>query len=315
MSSKHINSNHTPKKVNGQMALMTEFYRRFLFRKVKGIFSVKVPDEWDYDYTLDSLLSRGYITVTDSPIGVQAFVCSTYGINYRNQPTNVRVAVPQLKGFDRTIGIDCELLYLARRFGSVYFTYTDLIDIYAQRLASCDAAVDVNILNSRVAFVMEADSKAQAETLYALFDTIMDGEPAVVVRSGTLDQKSLNVFFNSVKNNFVADVLLDAKRTIMNEFLTEIGVNNANTDKRERLVTSEVAANNQELMLNTDVIATNLEICMDKIHRMFPELKSSFTVELKYRKELMEQNDSEQRNSDMGNKESDSETVRRNETA
>ena len=61
----------------------------------------------------------------------------------------------------------------------------------------------------------------------------------------------------------------DSKRTIINEFLTAIGVNNANTDKRERLVTGEVDANNQELVANTTIWKENLKLCCDKINAMF----------------------------------------------
>ena len=72
-----------------------------------------------------------------------------------------------------------------------------------------------------------------------------------------------------MKQNYIADMVQDSKRTIINEFLTAIGVNNANTDKRERLVTGEVDANNQELVANTTIWKENLKLCCDKINTMF----------------------------------------------
>ena len=53
-----------------------------------------------------------------------------------------------------------------------------------------------------------------------------------------------------VKQNFVADDIQLLKRKIVNEFLTDIGINNTNLDKRERLTDDEVNANNDEVIAN-----------------------------------------------------------------
>lgn len=137
-------------------------------------------------------------------------------------------------------------------------------------MASADAAIDVNLMNSRVAYIAEAETKAQAESIKTAYDKISNGEPLVVYRKDVaLNATGLNVFFNNVKQNYIADMVQDSKRTIINEFLTAIGVNNANTDKRERLVTGEVDANNQELVANTTIWKENLKLCCDKINTMF----------------------------------------------
>ena len=125
-------------------------------------------------------------------------------------------------------------------------------------------------MNSRMAYVAEAETKAQAESIKLAYDKVSNGEPLVVYRKDvSLNSTGLNVFFNNVKQNYIADMVQDSKRTIINEFLTAIGVNNANTDKRERLVTGEVDANNQELVANTTIWKENLKRCCDKINTMF----------------------------------------------
>ena len=101
-------------------------------------------------------------------------------------------------------------------------------------------------MNSRMAYVAEAETKAQAESIKLAYDKVSNGEPLVVYsKDVSLNSTGLNVFFNNVKQNYIADMVQDSKRTIINEFLTAIGVNNANTDKRERRVTGEVDAKNQ----------------------------------------------------------------------
>lgn len=272
-----------PNKVNGIfMVTRTAYYQQQLSKLVKGIFEIECPDDWDKDYIRDSIIRYGKLAVTDTDFGVLPLQCATQGYNYYNNPTNIIISVPTIEGLHRTIGADCELLYLeyinSRR---LFYNFNEAIRIYAEKLASCDASIDVNLMNSRVAYIAEAETRAQAESIKLAYDKVSAGEPLVVYRKDVVapGAKGLDVFFNNIKQNFIADVLQDSKRTIMNEFLTSIGLNNANTDKKERLVTDEVAANNVELMANTTVWDENLERCCEKINSMFG---IDFSMKLKF---------------------------------
>lgn len=261
-----------PKDVNGTfMVTRTAHYRTELMKLVGGIFKIECPDDWDKDYIRDALLRFGYIIVSDTDFGVLPLQGALQGYNYFNNPTDVIINVPLIPGLHKKIGVDCELLYIQRIPQSrIYYNFIKIVDIYAQRLASADAAIDVNLMNSRMAYVAEAETKAQAESIKLAYDKVSNGEPLVVYRKDVaLNSTGLNVFFNNVKQNYIADMVQDSKRTIINEFLTAIGVNNANTDKRERLVTGEVDANNQELVANTTIWKENLKRCCDKINAMF----------------------------------------------
>lgn len=261
-----------PKDVNGTfMVTRTAFYRTELMKLVGGIFKIECPADWDKDYMRDTLLRYGYLIVSDTDFGVLPLQGALQGYNYFNNPTDVIINVPLIPGLHKKIGTDCELLYIQRIPQSrIYYNFVRIVDIYAQRLASADAAIDVNLMNSRVAYIAEAETKAQAESIKTAYDKISNGEPLVVYRKDVaLNATGLNVFFNNVKQNYIADMVQDSKRTIINEFLTAIGVNNANTDKRERLVTGEVDANNQELVANTAIWKENLKLCCDKINTMF----------------------------------------------
>ena len=55
----------------------------------------------------------------------------------------------------------------------------------------------------------------------------------------------------------------------MSEFLTEIGVNNANTDKKERLTDNEVEANDSEIQLNGGYWLENIKEGIKKTNQMF----------------------------------------------
>lgn len=73
-------------------------------------------------------------------------------------------------------------------------------------------------------------------------------------------------YFLNVKNTYIGNDLLLTKRSIMNEFLTEIGINNANTDKRERLNSDEVNANNSEVRCTIVRYIDSLNECAKRIN-------------------------------------------------
>lgn len=282
-----------PKKVNGQLNLRAEFYRSELRKLVKGLFDIKCPESWDKDYILDNIIDMGYLIVTDTDFGVLPLRGALQGYNYFGNPTNVIITVPLIHQLHKTIGVDCEMLYLMRTREKVYYTLSQNIRIYAYKLAAADAAIDVNLMNSRVAYMIEAETKAQADTIKLMYDKITDGDPMVVYRKdAVLNQNGMQLFFGNVKNTYIADMVQDSKRTIINEFLTSIGINNANTDKRERLNADEVNANNDELLVNTNRWKENLNECCDKINRMFG---IDFSMKLKFdasnRKEIKDDAD------------------------
>ena len=240
------------------------FYVRSLFRKVMSIYELSgFPEDWDLDYFMSVLFAQGFITITDTPMGVLPLRCGVSGINVFNHPTTVIVANPVLGNFDRTIDEDCVLIMLS-------YDYRGLMDIvyrYATMLAECDCSISVNLMNSKVAFIGLVSSRAQANSMKLMYDKISAGEPAVFVKGDQINADQ--ILYNHVKENFIASYIQILKRKIMSEFLTEIGVNNANTDKRERLTDNEVEANDSEIQLNAGYWLDQIREGLDKANKMF----------------------------------------------
>ena len=240
------------------------FYVRSLFRKVMSIYELSgFPEDWDLDYFMSVLFSQGFITITDTPLGILPLRCGVSGINVFNHPTTVIVANPVLGNFDKTIDEDCVLVKIS-------YDYRGLMDIvyrYATMLSECDASISVNLQNSKVTFIGLVSSRAQANSMKLMYDKIQAGEPAVFVKGDQIN--SDQILYNHVKENFVASDIQILKRKIMSEFLTEIGVNNANTDKRERLTDNEVEANDSEIQLNAGYWLEQIREGLDKANKMF----------------------------------------------
>ena len=133
----------------------------------------------------------------------------------------------------------------------------------------CDSSIAVNLMNTKLAYVFGAANKAQAQTLKKLFDDINQGKPAVFTSSDNAALMKELMFSMPAKQKYIAGDVADLKRTIMNEFLTEIGLNNANTDKKERLNTDEVNANNEELLSNVSHWLDNINEGFTVANRLF----------------------------------------------
>jgi hypothetical protein len=254
-----------PKDVDGVANTSSLYYREWLLKKLLSRIEFKnIPTFWDTDYFLEVLFLEGRVCVTDTAMGILPFKCGLTGIGVFEQPTTCVIANPVLGNFERTIDVDCALLRLQYNYQGAGW----LINRYATLLAMCDSSVAVNLMNSKSAFIFKAASKTQAETIKKMYDEITQGRPAVFVgENGAINSE--NVFNIPVKQNFVADDIQLLKRKIINEFLTDIGINNTNLEKRERLTDDEVNANNDEVIANIQHWMDNLKDGINRINKLY----------------------------------------------
>lgn len=254
-----------PKDVDGVANTSNLYYRDYLLKKILSRFEFGgLPEFWDIDYFLEVLFLEGKICITDTAAGILPLKCGVTGIGIFEQPTECIIANPVLGSFRRTIDVDCALIRLQYNYQGLGW----MINRYSTLLAMCDSGIAVNLMNSKAAYVFKAASKAQAETIKKMYDDITQGKPAVFVgENGALNSE--NVFNLPVKENFVADDIQLLKRKILNEFLTEIGINNTNLDKRERLTDDEVNANNDEVYANIQHWYDNISDGINRANKLF----------------------------------------------
>ena len=253
-----------PKDVDGVANTSAIYYREKLLRLILGRFEITGwPEEWDLDYALTHLFLDGFFTITDTEIGVVPLQCGVHGNNVFNRPNQVIVANHVLGSFNRTIGLDCALVRLQYNYQGI----DALLQRYATMLAMCDSSQAVNILNAKVSFVAFAESKAQAETMKKMYDEIAMGNPAVFMMGYPTFRDTF--MFNRVKENFVGAELQDLKSRIMDEFLSEIGIRNANTEKRERLVTYEAESREEETRSGIAHWLETVNLGLDDANRLY----------------------------------------------
>ena len=83
----------------------------------------------------------------------------------------------------------------------------------------------------------------------------------------SLDMNAISVL--DLKPPMVFKDLQVQKHMLLNEFFTDIGVNNANMDKRERMVANEVEANNEQVKASEDVLLRCRQEACKEINKIF----------------------------------------------
>ena len=244
-------------------------YREWCLKKLFGALDFSgVPKSWDYDYMLTHLFIDGYIAITDTSIGVIPLRCGVTGINVFDHPTRALFANPVLGTFERELYGDnpaesCALVKLQYDYRGVM----PLIERYAAMLALCDSSIAVNLRNSKVSFIGFIAGKQRAATMERLYQEIDNGKPAVFVKKDDITKD--DIYYNHVKETYIANDVQLLKQSIKNDFLTEVGLNNANTDKRERLIVDEVNANNDEVKANVQHWLDSITEGLKRANKLF----------------------------------------------
>lgn len=278
-----INAYHStfsPSSVHVKNSDLQMFFRRYLFQKALSVFKWKLPETWSRDYFLYVLYAWGYIGVVETDkFGVICQAGALYGYDVFYQPTNLVISNPLLRGtLQPRIGTDCTVFKLQPDWGGI----GDLVNYYADMMALCAETAGVNLLNSHLSFIFPAKNKQSAESYKKLFDKVSGGEPCVVIDSSLYTEDGRQTwapFQQQVKQSYITDMVLSDMRKIEAMFDTDIGIPNANLDKKERLITDEVNANNIETVSRCELWLEQLKKSADQTNDMFG---TDITVDWRY---------------------------------
>lgn len=286
----YYNAQRSPSTVHVKNTRLRRYFRKYLFQKAISVFKWTLPEEWDKDYFLYTLYGMGYIAVLDTDqYGVicQGGALGGYNLYYR--PSYIIITNPLLKESytcsidrrtegpaDRALtsvsGKDCVLIKLQPDYSSIM----DIVGYYADQMALASESMGINLLNVKSGTVFGAESKAKAESFKKMFDMLSDGDPAVVIDKQLLDEQGKPVWFpftQNIKESYVVSDMLSDMRKIEAMFCTDIGIPNANTDKRERLITDEVNANNTET-------SSRCEMWLEEIRKGLTKANAKYKLNL-----------------------------------
>lgn len=288
-----LNTYNSMRSVAGRVQndLNTAFYMRALYQRAIAGTKFKLPKAWRRSkrYFKNVLFSLGYIGVVNTPeYGVIPQICTFSGYGLYLQPVKMIVSQPLVQ-FEGTIGENCELIHLCGDYMGIW----DIVEHFAIRLSVAITSVDCALVNERLSVLAAGKSKQASETLKYLYEKISAGEPFAVydkaIKSDSIDgnDEPIWTFSQDVANQYISDKLLADIDTILMQFDKEIGIA-AVGEKKERMLTDEIAMQNEDACARSSTWFENLSDSFDLVNELFPDLGLSFTM--KYGGETYEYN-------------------------
>lgn len=234
-----------------------------------------LPDTVDERFLELALCEKGYcLYFNDDIMGNLALTCMIGGELdvYRIPTRRIAFAVNGYQA-ERT-NKDSVLI-----FNNYLHTPTmQTISLYAERLTAIERAIDVNVNAQKtpIAILTDEKQKRTVEEIYRKYE----GNAPVIIGAKNLDLDSVKAITTGAP--YVADKLNILKRQIWNEALTFFGIENANTEKRERLVSDEITSNLGGVQAQRYVMLNAREQAADKINRMF-----GTNISVKFRQDIL----------------------------
>ena len=244
------------------------YYYYKLMLVVRALFDwSNLPNNMEGRWIENYLFSDGQcVFFKDNNLGYMvAGVAQDGGVNCYNDPTTVTpVAVNYVYSGNKPLmcGENCYII----RNNDLRLPEFAVVRYYAYKLANLDRAIDVNIEAQKTPIVVKCSDK-QRLSLKQAINQRKDNEPVIWTDSDE-DIKAM-IETLDLKPPMVFKDLQVQKHMIINEFFTDIGVNNANMDKRERMVANEVEANNEQVKACEDVLLRSREEACKRINEIF----------------------------------------------
>lgn len=247
-----------------------DYYVHMLAEKCYGMFDFEgTPDSLPGEEIERRLILHGYAIIFNHPkFGLVTSPGSLYGEDKYYLPTGATYSQVALGSGDLKIGVNCVVIYNSQIDLHEPRGLSDLIARYARMLADCDSSIANMMINSRQQKMGSAATPAAAKALDDALTKIYAGMPATINVNTLLDLVKTIDWADTTRSGDNIDKLLTSKQKIYSDFLQEIGVKSA-FEKRERLLTDEVRADDQLLTINTADMLKYRKIGIEMVNDMF----------------------------------------------
>ena len=200
-----------------------------------------LPNGIDEKWIEEFLFSEGKcMFFKHKELGFMVSKCTETGINVYDEPTHLKPVATNFS--DSESYENYEDAFLIRNNDDMLPTSSSVM-LYAYRLTDLTRTIDINISAQKTPVLILCKEK-QKLTLKNIYKQWNGFEP-VIYGDKEVDLSGVKVLKTDAP--IVFDRIQIEKNHIWNECMTFLGINNANMDKRERLVDDEVQANNEQV--------------------------------------------------------------------
>lgn len=249
-------------------ALNWETYVYWFYRlteiAVNGFHWVNLPPEIDERYLEMVLAFNGRAIFFEEPeIGFAALEMASAGeYDIYNTPKE-RNAYGN-NGYFRADLTDKDSVIIYNNYTRTPELLT--IRMYARRLAEIDRAIDINIRTQKTTKILKCaeEERLTYQNLLAKYD---GGTPFILGSKNLATLGDIETL--DLTTPYIADKLQIQKRQTFNEVLTYFGVENSNTEKRERMVTDEITSNLGGVTISRNSRMNARKTACEQINRKF----------------------------------------------
>jgi len=143
----------------------------------------------------------------------------------------------------------------------------DIISIYATKLAEIDRTIEINLNSMRHSFVLTVPEN-QRLSYVNIMRQHDEGQPVIFGTDALDPTANINVFPVLIDKETVLNLQL-SKSKLWSECMTLLGINNANQDKKERLISGEIEANNGQVVASRGIALKARKMAAEQINKRY----------------------------------------------
>ena len=210
--------------------------------KYKGL-----PESIDTFYLEYTLQTRGYIGFyEDDNLGLICTELTLGGqLNHYALPTEYHTVSPSPLIKKTLTNQECVVMKNSPLYVGTY----PYLNFFAKKLALTSRTMDQNLNMQWTPYIITGERR-MLNQFKEFMKKIMQGVSTIFASKG-FRSEDINVLQTNAP--FIADDLHGMKQAILRECMTMLGIENANMDKKERLVSDEVNANNQQVIASRNI--------------------------------------------------------------
>ena len=260
------------------------FWYNFNRLKLKAISMfewINLPKEIDERYLELMLCQNGYVCFFKDQLVPDvdtyfALQCTLGGrFNVYNIPTVYQIYTASGYNTRRTAE-DSVIIYN----NLLHSPTVPLLMYHAYNIANVERTIEINLNQLKRPYIFLVPEN-QRFTFIKLINDIKNNQD-VIIGNKDLNLDNLNPI-NTITPNNTLD-LYTLKKRYYNEALTDMGINNLNVDKKERLVSDEVSSNDEDVLINRNSMLYARKIACKQINEMF-----GLNIDVKFRNDFMEE--------------------------
>jgi hypothetical protein len=278
----HLNGGRKGNRNISQQVVTEQMYVRILTELCANRFEWKeLPDSVDVRFLETNLIWRGLAVFYQDSDSGEYFAVQGAGsgaTNFMDQPIEYTVIGPNMQAqrlsafatYDQTpsgdIGDrkDPECVPIWCNYMRV--PDLDVIYLYATKLAKIDRSIEITADNMRKTKVLNAPED-QRLSFTNILKQIAEGQEAIL-GSPALDMGVVQVLDLGIDPLTLPNLQI-AKSKMWNECMGLLGINNANQDKKERLVAAEVGANDEQVEATRNIALNARQQACEQINKLF----------------------------------------------